>query len=137
MVMTAVKFTWREVVLGAALATVFWQALQIVGSWYVGRELRHATATYGFFGIVIVLVAWIYLGAQFFLLAAEINVVKRYRLWPRSITQPPLTEADRAVFARLAQMEVRRGRGRGRRRLHAGRRLRPDGSLTSPGERRG
>ena len=109
MVMTAVKFTWREVVLGAALATIFWQALQIIGSWYVGRELRHATATYGFFGIVIVLVAWIYLGAQFFLLAAEINVVKRYRLWPRSITQPPLTEADRAVFARLAQMEVRRG----------------------------
>ncbi len=109
MMMTAVKFTWREVVLGAALATVFWQALQIVGSWYVGRELRHATETYGFFGIVLVLVAWIYLGAQFFLLAAEINVVKRYRLWPRSITQPPLTEADRAVFERLAQMEVRRG----------------------------
>ncbi len=109
MVMTAVKFTWRDVVLGAALATVFWQTLQIVGSWYVGRELRHATETYGFFGIVIVLLAWIYLGAQFFLLAAEINVVKRYRLWPRSITQPPLTAADRAVFERLAEMEVRRG----------------------------
>jgi YihY family inner membrane protein len=109
MVMTAVRFTLREVVLGAVLATVFWQALQIVGSWYVGRELRHATATYGFFGIVIVLVAWIYLGAQFFLLAAEINVVKRYRLWPRSITQPPLTDADRAVFERLARMEIRRG----------------------------
>ena len=109
MVMTAVKFTWRDVVLGAALATVFWQALQIIGSWYVGRELRHATETYGFFGIVIVLLAWIYLGAQFFLLAAEINVVKRYRLWPRSITQPPLTAADRAVFERLARMEVRRG----------------------------
>ena len=74
----------------------------------MGRELRHGTATYGFFGIVIVLVAWIFLGAQFFLLAAEINVVQRYRLWPRSITQPPLTEADRAVFDRLAQMEVRR-----------------------------
>ena len=109
MVMTAVKFTWRDVVLGAALATVFWQMLQIAGSWYVGRELQHATETYGFFGIVIVLLAWIYLGAQFFLLAAEINVVKRYRLWPRSITQPPLTAADRAVFERLALMEVRRG----------------------------
>ena len=108
MVMTAVKFTWRDVVLGAALATVFWQTLQLVGSWYVGRELRHATETYGFFGIVIVLLAWIFLGAQFFLLAAEINVVKRYRLWPRSVTQPPLTVADRAVFERLAQMEVRR-----------------------------
>ena len=108
MVMTAVKFTWRDVVLGVALATVFWQTLQLVGSWYVGRELRHATEISGFFGIVIVLLAWIYLGAQLFLLAAEINVVKRYRLWPRSMTQPPLTVADRAVFERLARMEVRR-----------------------------
>ena len=108
MVMTAVRFPWRDVVLGAALATVFWQTLQLVGSWYVGRELRHATETYGFFGVVIVLLAWIFLGAQFFLLAAEINVVKLYRLWPRSMTQPPLTEADRAVFERLARMEVRR-----------------------------
>ncbi len=108
MVMTAVKLRWRDVVLGAALATVFWQALQLFGSWYVGRELRHATETYGFFGVVLVLLAWIYLGAQFFLLAAEINVVKRYRLWPRSITQPPLTVADRLVLERLARMEVRR-----------------------------
>ena len=108
MVMTAVRFRWRDVVLGAVLATVFWQTLQLIGSWYVGRELQHATETYGFFGIVIVLLAWIYLGAQFFLLAAEINVVKRYGLWPRSITQPPLTAADRAVFERLARMEVRR-----------------------------
>ncbi len=108
MVMTAVRFRWRDVVLGAVLATVFWQILQLIGSWYVGRELQHATETYGFFGIVIVLLAWIYLGAQFFLLAAEINVVKRYDLWPRSITQPPLTAADRAVFERLARMEIRR-----------------------------
>jgi YihY family inner membrane protein len=108
MVMTAVRYTWRDVVLGAVLATVFWQTLQLVGSWYVGRELQHATETYGFFGVVIVLLAWIYLGAQFFLLAAEINVVKRYHLWPRSMTQPPLTAADRAVFERLARMEVRR-----------------------------
>ncbi len=107
-VMTAESLTWRDVLLGAVLATVFWQVLQLIGSWYVGRELQHATETYGFFGIVIVLLAWIYLGAQLFLLAAEINVVKRYRLWPRSITQPPLTAADRAVFERLALMEVRR-----------------------------
>jgi hypothetical protein len=40
--------------------------------------------------------------------AAEINVVLRYRLWPRSVTQPPLTSADRLVFIRLATMEVRR-----------------------------
>ena len=108
MVMTAEKLTWRDVVLGAALATVFWQTLQLIGSWYVGRELQHRTEIYGFFGIVIVLLTWIYLGAQLFLLAAEINVVQRYRLWPRSVTQPPLTAADKAVFERLARMEIRR-----------------------------
>lgn len=107
-VISAKPFGWRDVALGAALASVFWQGLQLVGSWYVGRELQHSTATYGFFGVVLVLLAWIYLGAQLFLLAAEINVVQRYRLWPRSITQPPLTVADREMFARLAQMEVRR-----------------------------
>ncbi|MGP0029067.1 MAG: YihY/virulence factor BrkB family protein [Acidimicrobiales bacterium] len=107
-VMTADPLTWRDVALGAALATAFWQSLQLIGSWYVGHELRHATSTYGFFGIVIVLLTWIFLGAQLFLLAAEINVVKRYRLWPRSMTQPPLTGADRLVFERLARMELRR-----------------------------
>ena len=94
--MTADALNWREISFGAALAAVFWQTLQLIGSWYIGRELQHATNTYGFFAIVIVLLTWIYLGAQLFLLAAEINVVKRYRLWPRSMTQPPLTAADRA-----------------------------------------
>jgi YihY family inner membrane protein len=106
--LTADSLRWREMFFGAALAAVFWQSLQLIGSWYIGRELQHATNTYGFFGIVIVLLTWIYLGAQLFLLAAEINVVQRYRLWPRSMTQPPLTAADRLVFARLAQMEIRR-----------------------------
>ena len=105
---TADALKWRDIYFGAALATVFWQSLQLIGSWYIGRELQHATNTYGFFAIVIVLLSWIYLGAQLFLLAAEINVVKRYRLWPRSMTQPPLIAADRLVFERLAQMEIRR-----------------------------
>jgi YihY family inner membrane protein len=107
-IMTAIPLRLREVALGAALATVFWQSLQAIGSWYVGRELAHNSDTYGFFGVVIVLLSWIYLGAQLFLLAAEINVVRRYRLWPRSVVQPPLTEADKEVFERLAQMSIRR-----------------------------
>ncbi len=107
-VMTADNLKWRDIAFGAVLATAFWQVMQLIGSWYVGRELRHQTATFGFFGIVLVLLTWIFLGAQLFLLAAEINVVKRDRLWPRSMTQPPLTVADRLVFDRLAQMEIRR-----------------------------
>ena len=108
MVLTAEPLRLREVALGAAIATVFWEALQLIGSWYVTRGLRHATPTYGVFAVVITLLSWLYLGSQLVLWAAEINVVLRYRLWPRSVTQPPLTRADRLVLRRLAQMEVRR-----------------------------
>jgi YihY family inner membrane protein len=107
-VMIAAPLKLRDIALGAALAAIFWQTLQLIGSWYIGRNLQHNSDTYGFFGVVIVLLSWIYLGAQLFLLAAEINVVRRYRLWPRSIVQPPLTAADRRVFERLARMAVRR-----------------------------
>jgi len=108
MVLTAEPLRFREVVLGAAIATVFWEGLQLIGTWYVTRGLQHASATYGVFAVVITLLSWLYLGSQLVLWAAEINVVLRYRLWPRSVTQPPLTRADRLVFRRLAEMEVRR-----------------------------
>jgi uncharacterized BrkB/YihY/UPF0761 family membrane protein len=96
------------VAVGAGLATVFWVILQAVGGIYVRHVLAHASPTYGFFAIVIGLLSWMYVGAQLTLLAAEINVVRRYHLWPRSITQPPLTDGDRRTFARLARMERRR-----------------------------
>ena len=108
MVLTAERVRLREVALGAGIATVLWEALQLIGTWYVTRGLAHASPTYGVFAVVITLLSWLYLGSQLVLWAAEINVVLRYRLWPRSVTQPPLTRADRLVFRRLAQMEVRR-----------------------------
>ncbi len=108
MVLTAEPLRPREVASGAVIATVFWEALQLIGTWYVTRGLRHASPTYGVFAVVITLLSWLYLGSQLTLWAAEINVVLRYRLWPRSVTQPPLTKADRLVLVRLAQMEVRR-----------------------------
>jgi hypothetical protein len=40
--------------------------------------------------------------------AAEVNVVLARRLWPRSIVQPPLTEADRASMALQALQNQRR-----------------------------
>ena len=108
MLLTADPLGVPDVALGALCATVFWQVLERIGIWYVDRELRNASTTYGEFAVVIVLLSWLYLGSQLTLWAAEINVVVRYRLWPRSLTQPPLTEADRLVFERLVQMEVRR-----------------------------
>ena len=108
MVLTAEPLRAREVAVGAIIATVFWEALQCIGTWYVTRGLRHASPTYGVFAVVITLLGWLYLGSELTLWAAEINVVLRYRLWPRSVTQPPLTQADRLVLVRLAQMEMRR-----------------------------
>jgi YihY family inner membrane protein len=107
-VLTAQPLRLREVALGAVIATIFWETLQLVGTWYVARGLRHAGPTYGFFAVAITLLSWLFLGAQLTLWAAEINVVRRYRLWPRSLTQPPLIRGDRLVFQRLARMEVRR-----------------------------
>ena len=107
-VLTAEPLRAREVAAGAISATVFWETLQLVGTWYVTRGLRHAGPTYGFFAVVITLLSWLYLGSQLTLWAAEINVVLRYRLWPRSLMRPPLTRADKLMLVRLAQMEVRR-----------------------------
>jgi len=108
MVLTAEPLRPREVAVGAILATVFWEALQLIGTWYMTRGLRTASPTYGFFAVVITLLSWLYLGSQLTLWAAEINVVLRHHLWPRSVTQPPLTRADQLMLVRLAQMEVRR-----------------------------
>ena len=108
MVLTAEPLRPRDVAVGVACAAVFWQALQLIGTWYVTRGLAQASPTYGIFAIVITLLSWLYLGSHATLLAAEINVVLRYRLWPRSVTQPPLTRADRLTLARLALMETRR-----------------------------
>lgn len=107
-VLTAEPLHRRDVFTGAVLATAFWEGLQALGGWYVRRELSHATPVYGFFAIVIGLLSWLYLGALLTLLAAEIDVVRRYRLWPRSLTQPPFTDGDKRTFLRLAMMEERR-----------------------------
>jgi YihY family inner membrane protein len=108
MVLTAEPLRPRDVAVGVICATVLWQILQLIGTWYVTRGLEKASATYGIFAVVITLLSWLYLGAQLTMWAAEINVVLRYRLWPRSVTQPPLTRADRLMLERLVQMEVRR-----------------------------
>jgi uncharacterized BrkB/YihY/UPF0761 family membrane protein len=107
-ILTAADVSWADVRPGAIMGAVAWTVLQTVGGYYVGHQLKGAGSTYGTFAVVIGVLAWIYLGAQITLYAAEINVVKVERLWPRSIVQPPLTQADRRVLDRLAKVEERR-----------------------------
>ena len=58
--------------------------------------------------VVIGLLAWMALGGQMTLFAAEVNVVRKERLWPRSLFRPPLTEADEQAYRRAAIQEERR-----------------------------
>ena len=54
---------------------------------------------------VVALLAWVYLQAQVTILAAELNTVLVHRLWPRSITQPPLTDGDKRAYEEYAKVE--------------------------------
>ena len=79
------RVPWRELVTGAAIAAFFWQVLQVVGGYVVSHQLHRASELYGTFGIVLGLMAWLFLQAEVTLYAAEADVVLARRLWPRSI----------------------------------------------------
>jgi uncharacterized BrkB/YihY/UPF0761 family membrane protein len=106
-VLTVRDVRWRQLLPGAIVAGIGWQALQGLGSYYVTHQLRGASQTYGMFAVVIGLLSWLYLLGQLTLLAAEINVVRAARLWPRSIAGA-LTDADRRAYASYAEVEERR-----------------------------
>lgn len=107
-ILTTADVSWGDVAPGAVLGAIAWTTLDAVGGYYVSHQLRNASEVYGTFAVVIVLLAWLYLGAQVTLFAAELNVVRKERLYPRSLIQPPLTDADRRALARYVRQELRR-----------------------------
>jgi membrane protein len=107
-VATAPQVSWRDLRIGAVLAAVVWQALQALGGVVVARDLRHASSVYGTFGLILGLIAWLYLQAQLTLYAVEADVVRVRRLWPRSLFPPPLTEEDRRAYRSYAKAQQRR-----------------------------
>jgi YihY family inner membrane protein len=97
----------RDLAPGAVASGICWTALQVAGVYLIHHYL-HSDSVYGIFATVLGLVAWLYLAAQITVYCAEINVVLARALWPRSIVQPPLTEADRASLALQALQNQRR-----------------------------
>jgi YihY family inner membrane protein len=98
----------RDLVPGAIAGGVAWTILLALGGYLVGHYLRHADEVAGVFGTVLGLLAWLYLGSRLSIYAAELNPVIARHLWPRSIIQPPLTEADKRVLALQAEQNQRR-----------------------------
>jgi len=105
--LTAVEVTVRDMFPGVLTATVGWQLLQHVGGFYIDHVLKRTAALYGVFALVLGLLAWLFLGAVIVVLAAEVNVVKARRLWPRSFFSDPLLEADRRAMVSSAEVEER------------------------------
>ena len=94
------RVRWRDLWIGAAIAAFVWQVLQLVSGYVVSHQLSHSSSLYGTFGVVLGLLAWLYLQAQVTLYAAEVDVVLVRRLWPRSISgirpnEPRPPTADR------------------------------------------
>jgi membrane protein len=105
--LTSAKLEPRSLVWGTALATVAWEILQVLGGVYIKHVVSKASNTYGTFALVIGVLAWLHLGAQLTLYAAELNSVLARHLYPRSLFGPPETEADQTTLRSLAEVEER------------------------------
>ncbi len=79
------KVPWTSLRVGAMLAAVVWQVLQVVGGYVVTHELHRSSTLYGTFGVVLGLLGWLYLQATVTLYCAEVDVVLVNRRWPRSL----------------------------------------------------
>jgi membrane protein len=98
----------RQMLPGAVLSAIVWQILQLLGTYLVSHTVSKSSSTYGVFAVVLGLLAWLYLQAQFTLYAVEANVVSVRRLWPRSLAPPPFTPEDLRAFDIYAKMQERR-----------------------------
>lgn len=99
---------------GAIVAAIALRALQGFGASYVSGVVAKSSSVDGVFAIVLGLMAFVYLVAMSLILAMEINVVWRKRLYPRSLLTPftdnvDLTRADRAMYAGRARAQRFKG----------------------------
>jgi uncharacterized BrkB/YihY/UPF0761 family membrane protein len=108
-VLTAKAIGPRGLLPGAIAGAVAFTALITVGTGLIIHQLKNSSATYGAFGTVIGIVAFLLLLAKLSLYAAELNPVLARRLYPRAL---PLgggpTSADLRVLASLVHAEQRR-----------------------------
>jgi len=113
-VLTAHNVPWRDLRVGAIVAGVGWELTQLLGTYLVSHVLKGTREAYGVFGLVLGLIAWIYVLALVTVLAAEVNVVVHRRLWPRALLTPftdrvRLTAADERTYTAYAETERHKG----------------------------
>jgi YihY family inner membrane protein len=112
--LTTRQLGFRQVLRGGVLVAACYELLQVGAAALVTHEIKHAHALYGTFAIVLGAIVWIYIQAIALMVAAEINVVLQYRLWPRALLTPftdevELTAADRRAYSLYAATERFKG----------------------------
>lgn len=105
---TSRRLSRKNLRMGAVTASLGLLILQFVGIFLIKHQLHNLQGLYGQFALVLAILFWIYLQAQVFTYAVEINVVHTYKLWPRSLTGKKLTAADEKAYRLLAKKEALR-----------------------------
>lgn len=104
----------RQVGVGALVASAGWEGLQAIAAAYVRHVGRTSSVTNGVFGLVLGLIAFLYLASVLIILCMEIDVVRTERLYPRALLTPftdevVLTAADERTYT--GQAEAQRAKG--------------------------
>lgn len=104
----------REVLPGAFAIALMWQLLQAAGGLYVEHVVKRASEMNGVFGLVLGLVALLYIASVMSMIGLEINVVLAKHLYPRALLTPftdavRLTPADRRVYTEYARAQRHKG----------------------------
>lgn len=101
--LTEREVTARDVLPGSIFAGVVFFILEQASTFIIARHLKSAQSTYGHFATVVTILWWFYLQSIVTLLGAQLNVVLKDRLHPRSIVDAPQTEADRRALDTFAK----------------------------------
>ena len=105
---TAGHVPTRRLIPTAVATGLIYQVFLAVGTILVREYLSHASAVYGVFAIVLGLITWLYVQASVALHVIEADIVRVKHLWPRALTQPPITEGDERAYRLYVEAEVRR-----------------------------
>ena len=97
------EITTRDVLPGAIFSGLIFFVLEQLSSFIIARHLKSAQSTYGHFATVITILWWFYLQSIVTLLGAQLNVVLKERLYPRSLVDAPKTEADHRALQAYTQ----------------------------------
>ncbi len=100
--------TLKDVRSAALTAAIGLVTLQFFGTLLIARELKSLDAVYSTFATALGLLFWLYLQAQVLFYSVEVAAVHTKGLWPRSLTNDPLTPADKkALVSQPAEERVR------------------------------